>query len=58
VKDMCRPLTALSRNDRQQFTWSSECEEAFVRVKELLVSAPLIHPPNLDKEFLSLDRCQ
>jgi len=32
VKDMatvCLPLTALTRKDRQQFSWSTECEEAF-----------------------------
>ena len=54
VKNMaiiCRPLTALTRKDRQQFTWSSECEEAFAKVKQLLVSAPLLHPPNLEKDF-------
>ena len=27
------------------------CEEAFSKAKELLVSAPLLHPPNLDKGF-------
>ena len=54
VKNMaiiCRPLTALTRKDRQQFTWSPECEEAFAKVKQLLVSAPLLHPPNLEKDF-------
>jgi len=37
VKNMviiCQPLTALAREDRQQFTRSSECEETF---KNLLV---------------------
>ena len=47
---VCRPLTTLTRKDRQQFS-GSECEEAFSKVKELLVSAPLLHPPKLDKEF-------
>ena len=54
MKDMatiCQPLTALTRKDRQQFSWSPDCEEAFVKVKQLLVSAPLLHPPGLGKEF-------
>ena len=31
--------------------WSSECDEAFDKIKHLLVTAPLLHPPNLEKEF-------
>ena len=31
--------------------WAQECEDAFKEIKRLLVTAPLLHPPNLDREF-------
>ena len=31
--------------------WSPECDEAFKKVKHLLVTAPFLHPPNMEKEF-------
>ena len=42
-----RPLTALTRHDKDSkapvpFEWSEDCETAFRRAKELLVTAPLI----------------
>jgi len=43
-----RPLTALTQRDRKEFVWSSECDEAF---EKILVTAPLLHPPNLEQEF-------
>ena len=53
---MVRPLTALTRHDKTTkavvpFKWDAECEMAFAKAKELLISAPLLHPPNLDREF-------
>ena len=44
-----RPLTALTRHDKDSkvpvpFEWSEDCETAFQRAKELLVTAPLLHP--------------
>ena len=51
-----RPLTALTRHDKDSkapvpFEWRNDCETAFRRAKELLVTAPLLHPPDLAKEF-------
>jgi len=43
------PITALTRKDRQQFNWSTECEEAFLKIKQLLMSAPLLYPPDLEE---------
>ena len=46
-----RPLTALTRKDSKEFVWTQECEEAFGEIKRLLVTAPVLYPPHLDKEF-------
>jgi len=51
-----RPLTALTRKDKSTgtsvpFVWDDKCEVAFQEVKRMLVSAPLLHPPDLIKPF-------
>ena len=46
-----RPLTDLTRKNCTEFVWTPACEEAFEEIKRLLVTAPLLHPPNIDKEF-------
>ena len=51
-----RPLTALTRRDKETgtpvpFVWDGQCESAFQEVKRMLVSAPLLHPPDLTKPF-------
>ena len=53
---IARPLTALTRKDKSSgknvpFVWDENCENAFTRIKELLVSAPLLRPPDLSKHF-------
>ena len=45
-----RPLTALTRKD-VTFEWTEECEVAFGEVKQRLVSAPVLRPPDLTKPF-------
>ena len=45
-----RPLTALTGKE-VKFDWTEECEEAFGKVKQRLVSAPVLHPPDLTKPF-------
>ena len=37
--------------------WTSECEEAFTKVKELLTSAPILHPLICQNHFFSVYRC-
>ena len=34
------------------FVWTKDCQSAFEEVKRLLVSAPLLQPPDWEKEFL------
>ena len=46
-----RPLTDLTRKNSTEFVWAEEYEDAFKEIKRLLVTAPLLHPPNLDREF-------
>lgn len=56
MASICRPLTELTRLDKASgkpvpFVWTEKCQGAFERVKESLVSAPLLHPPDWEKEF-------
>lgn len=49
---IARPLTVLIRKDKNTgkfvaFSWGEECETAFTQIKQLLTSAPLLHPPDL-----------
>ena len=51
-----RPLTALTRKDKSTgntvvFEWNTECEEAFQTLKTRLVTAPVLAPPDLSREF-------
>ena len=53
---VARPLTALTLKDKStggtvQFSWTSECEEAFTELKSRLVSAPVLQPPDFSKPF-------
>ena len=43
---MCNLLT---KND--VFEWTEHCEEAFVKLKNLLTSAPVIQPPDWSLPF-------
>ena len=47
-----RPLTNLSRKENMhKFIWTSECTGAFEETKRCLVTAPLLHLPDMEKEF-------
>ena len=53
---IARPLTALTRKDKTTgntviFEWKAECEEAFRMLKTMLITAPVLIPPDLSKEF-------
>ncbi|CAM8910432.1 unnamed protein product [Rhodiola kirilowii] len=53
IKDfskIARPLTHLLCND-VEFNFDEECLEAFDKLKENLVSAPIVQPPNWDLPF-------
>jgi hypothetical protein len=47
---MVVPLTDLTRKD-MRFIWTSECQEAFEKVKHALTNAPVLAPPELGKPF-------
>ena len=58
---VAQPLTALTRKNMpiNRLDWTSECEQVFTKVKELLTSASILHPPDLSKPFsLSTDACE
>ena len=44
-------LTALTQYERKEFVRSSECDAAFEKIMYLLVTAPLLHPPNMENSF-------
>ena len=53
---VARPLTALTRKDpvsgsTVSFQWSPDCDRAFRELKKKLVSAPVLRPPDLSKQF-------
>jgi hypothetical protein len=45
-----KPMTKLLKKDAK-FKWSPQCEEAFLTLKKLLVTAPMLPQPNIDKTF-------
>ena len=53
IKDfsmVARPMCALLQKD-MPFIWDDACEKAFVKLKELLTSAPIICPPDWNLPF-------
>nr|KUM51077.1 hypothetical protein ABT39_MTgene923 [Picea glauca] len=44
------PITALQRTG-VRFEWTKECEEAFIKLKHRLTSAPILRVPDMDKDF-------
>ena len=49
--DIARPLYRLTENQRE-FWWTSECEDAFRRLKTLLTTAPILAFPTADGLFI------
>jgi hypothetical protein len=45
-----KPMTKLLENDAE-FKWSPQCEEAFITVKKLLITAPVLSQPVIEKPF-------
>ena len=45
-KPLCNLLTK-----ENVFEWTEQCEEAFVKLKNLLTSAPIIQPPDWSLSF-------
>lgn len=49
--DVVKPLTALTEKD-QPYIWTTDCEEAFKAMKELLTTAPILAYPRRDVDFI------
>jgi hypothetical protein len=47
---MVVPLTNLTRKDKR-WEWTTECQEAFEKVKHAFTNAPILAPPELGKPF-------
>ena len=45
------PLNHLLKNDTK-WEWSSDCEKAFLEIKQQLVSAPILAYPDTSQEFI------
>ncbi len=45
------PLFKLLKKNTK-YNWSKECQEAFLNIKECLLSDPILSYPNFDKEFI------
>lgn len=48
--DIARPLSSLTRK-KIEFVWNEECEIAFQKLKNSLISAKLLAYPDFEKEF-------
>lgn len=48
---LCSPICDLLKKNRK-FEWTSECIDAFDRLKELLISAPILTCPDFEKPFV------
>jgi hypothetical protein len=45
-----RPMTKLLKMEAK-FKWSPQCEEAFLTLKKLLTTAPVLAQPDIEKSF-------
>jgi hypothetical protein len=48
---IANPITKLQKKNKK-FVWIEKCVEEFQRLKELLMTSPLLKVPDMDKEFL------
>lgn len=49
--DIVHPIQMLNRN-KTNFNWTKECEQAFIQIKDLLSSAPVLKLPDYNKPFI------
>jgi hypothetical protein len=45
-----KPITELLKN-KVKFNWTSECNEAFEKLKKLLTTTPVLAQPNIERSF-------
>lgn len=46
------PLTSLLRGGGKYFKWTTDCAAAFAQLKEKFTSAPILHHPDPEREFI------
>lgn len=51
LSTITEPITKLTRKNCK-FVWSADCEQAFAKIKDLLVSAPILACPNFEYPFI------
>ena len=49
--NIASPITELQKKNKK-FIWTERCEEAFAKLKQLLMTAPVLKVPDMDKDFL------
>jgi hypothetical protein len=47
---IAKPMTKLLEKETK-FKWSLQCEEAFLTLKQLLITAPVLAQPDIEKSF-------
>jgi hypothetical protein len=47
---IAKPMTQLLEKEAK-FKWSPQCEEAFLTLKNLLTTAPVLAQPDIEKSF-------
>jgi hypothetical protein len=50
LSKIAKPMTKLLEKDAK-FRWSPQCEEAFLTLKKLLTTTPVLAQPDIDKSF-------
>ncbi|XP_078233562.1 uncharacterized protein LOC144583533 [Pogona vitticeps] len=51
--EIAAPLTDLTRKKTDdRIPWTSDCEEAFQRLKQALINYPVLRAPDFDREFI------
>jgi hypothetical protein len=48
--EIAKPMTKLLKKDAK-FKWSLQCEEAFIILKKILTTAPVLAQPDIEKPF-------
>lgn len=55
IKDfssLMAPITSLIKKKAQKVQWTEEADQAFIKIKKVLTSEPILRPPSYDKPFL------
>lgn len=50
--DITAPISDLLKKDKKKFSWSAEAEKSLGKLKEALISPPILANPDFNKEFI------